>query len=682
MRLLTWNINGIRTLPLYHPWNSLRTGENILNELGADIICFQEVKTTRQSIDKSIALPNSYDSFFSLPTVKGGYSGVCIYTKSSVAVPLKAEEGLSGRLQCGLKPPLPPEERISQTLPLAHEMELVDDEATNSHNDLLELDKEGRAIMIDFGPFVLINVYCPNETSDSRLPYKMNFHLLLQERVRLLVEVDKREVIVVGDINVCAAPIDHCDGELPSNKEEFWVHPARKWFHEWLHPIGPMVDVVRNCWPDRKGMFTCWNQKIEARRTNYGTRIDYFLLTKGLLPWFKRGDIQPQVKGSDHCPVYIDLHDQIIDGDGRTLYLRNMMKMDGEKRDPPRLATKYWPELSGKQKLLSSFFGKKDTAVAKPVEMRTTDVSLTIARDTSVSAIASHTPSQADMSQPPEAPNGDSDRAITSPIACEKTQSPTSSFPSNLTATSSPKTTTLSGGDPANVGTPPQQLEPPLKRKKMQADSNYPAQASKKTKKKNGPTSGKKPKDPTAAQTKLSSFFAGPSSSQSLPDIDEVEQNASTHSQSQSQQKSEIIDVDALLHDSDDVSLRPSPSPILQSSPSLSIQGSSQSDIDKDKDKGKKSNSHSWSTLFARVDPPKCTVHGEPAREFRVNKPGPNKGKAFFICARPVGPGYDAGRDRRLREEVDSQYRCNFFKWSSEVKRDALRGAESKRNGT
>ena len=215
------------------------------------------MKITRQTLDRSLALPESYNAFFSLPIVKGGYSGVSVYSKSSVAVPQKVEEGLSGRLQSGLKPPLSPEERISQRLPQAHEMDLMEDEVSNSHNDLLELDKEGRAIMLDFGLFVLINVYCPNETSDSRLPYKVNFHLLLQERVRLLVEVDKREVIVVGDINVCAAPIDHCDGELPSNKEEFWAHPARKWLHEWLHPIGPMVDVVRNCWPERKGMFTC-----------------------------------------------------------------------------------------------------------------------------------------------------------------------------------------------------------------------------------------------------------------------------------------------------------------------------------------------------------------------------------------------------------------------------------------
>ncbi|TFY80734.1 hypothetical protein EWM64_g3273, partial [Hericium alpestre] len=66
---------------------------------------------------------------------------------------------------------------------------------------------------------------------------------------------------------------------------------------------------------------------------------------------------------------------------------------------------------------------------------------------------------------------------------------------------------------------------------------------------------------------------------------------------------------------------------------------------------------------------------GEPAKEFRVNKPGPNKGKTFFLCSRPVGPGYDKGRSERLREEVDHQYRCNFFKWASELKKEALRAS-------
>jgi len=75
--------------------------------------------------------------------------------------------------------------------------------------------------------------------------------------------------------------------------------------------------------------------------------------------------------------------------------------------------------------------------------------------------------------------------------------------------------------------------------------------------------------------------------------------------------------------------------------------------------------------------PPLCAVHREPTKEFRVNKPGPNKGKTFYLCARPVGPGYDKGRNERLREEVDHQYKCNFFMWTSDVKRVAAAAAAS-----
>jgi AP endonuclease-2 len=186
--------------------------------------------------------------------VKGGYSGVAVYTDTRTATPLKAEEGLSGGLQP--KPPLSPEERISTSYPVAQELDLVPDVDEQTPSDLLSLDQEGRALVLDFGLFVLINLYCPNEGSDTRFPYKMNYHLMLQERVRRLIEAG-RKVVVVGDLNVCAAPIDHCDGHLPSNASNFWGHQARAWMRDWLAPRGPLIDVLRMFWPDRKGMYTC-----------------------------------------------------------------------------------------------------------------------------------------------------------------------------------------------------------------------------------------------------------------------------------------------------------------------------------------------------------------------------------------------------------------------------------------
>ena len=213
-----------------------------------------EIKNGRATIGRDIALPDSFHSFFSFPASKGGYSGVAVYTDTRTATPLKAEEGLSGGLQP--KIPLSPSERISTSYPLAHELDLVPDTDEQVPNDLLTLDLEGRALVLDFGLFVLINLYCPNEGSDARFSYKMNYHLMLQERVRELIAAG-REVVVVGDLNVCAAPIDHCDGHLPSNASTFWEYPARIWMRDWLAPRGPLIDVHRRFWPDSKGMFTC-----------------------------------------------------------------------------------------------------------------------------------------------------------------------------------------------------------------------------------------------------------------------------------------------------------------------------------------------------------------------------------------------------------------------------------------
>ncbi|KDQ19552.1 hypothetical protein BOTBODRAFT_102321, partial [Botryobasidium botryosum FD-172 SS1] len=362
-------------------WYTLKTCEAILEELHADIICFQEMKIQRAALDRSHAVPGPFDAFFSLPTTKNGYSGVAVYTDSRKVVPRKAEEGLAGLVQP--KIPLGDDERISPSYPMLQDIEphilkyAREEEQEQEQGvpiTLQSLESEGRALVLDFGLFVLINLYCPAETTPARHPYKRAFHALLAERVRKLTEEEHREVIVVGDINICAYPIDHYEGVLERTRQEWWDRPMRVWLKRWLDPEGPMVDVVRRCWPERLGMYTCWNMKLSARDSNCGTRIDYVLVTKGLLPWIKTADIQPQLRGSDHCPVYVDLHDEICLPSGETLQLRHAMGLEeGRKIDPPRLAARFWDEFSGKQKLLSTFFTKKaarDLAETKPTKRK------------------------------------------------------------------------------------------------------------------------------------------------------------------------------------------------------------------------------------------------------------------------------------------------------------------------
>lgn len=112
--------------------------------------------------------------------------------------------------------------------------------------------------------FVLFNLYCPNETNETRRPYKMNFLAVLQARVRLLQAMG-REVIIVGDINIMRAPIDSGEGGIRTSAEQHYEHPARRILDNWISPKGPMIDVVRESWPEREDMFTCWNQKLDAR---------------------------------------------------------------------------------------------------------------------------------------------------------------------------------------------------------------------------------------------------------------------------------------------------------------------------------------------------------------------------------------------------------------------------------
>ncbi|KAK7687673.1 hypothetical protein QCA50_008888 [Cerrena zonata] len=575
-------------------WNTFKDCNGILDELHADIICFQEMKSSRASLAHSVAVPENFASFFSFPATKGGYSGVAVYVDLRRITPLKAEEGLSGTLQP--KPPLEFEERVSPSYPSTNDIELFPDEDGGVPHSFDALDAEGRGLVVDFGLFVLINVYCPNETSDARAAFKMNYHLLLQERVRRLIEEEHREVIVLGDINVCATPMDHCDGHLPSTSANFWEHPARQWFRNWLGPNGPMIDVVRSFWPERKGMFTCWNTKISARATNYGTRIDYVLVTRGLMKWIKHGDIQPSLKGSDHCPIFVDLHDEITLETGETVKLLDCIQQ-GTKRDLPRIAAKHWEEFSGKQTLLSSFFGKGKNSEKSPSEPEPPGLVPSESRETSVVSSQAHGPAKPSTS--------------TSSISIPKSQTKSSKLVSK-----------------------------PITSTKKRKPSPTPSGSKKKVK---------------GGQADISSFFTKTSNS----------------SASQSTQQNDVIHIPS---DTDEDANPIASQDQLDADYRLALQLSEEAStlsVEPSSSQNSSSSKSAWSSLFTPIPPPKCNVHGEITKKYIANKPGPNKGRAFYLCSRPVGPGYDKGKGERLREEVDHQYRCNYFKWASEVKREA-----------
>jgi AP endonuclease 2 len=378
-----------------------------------------------------------------------------------------------------------------------------------------------------------------------------------------------------------------------------------------------------------------WNTKISARETNYGTRIDYVLVTPGLIPWIKAADIQPSIKGSDHCPVFVDLYDQITTDAGGKLSLCDLMHMgvDSVKREPPRLAVKYWPEFLGKQTLMSNFFTKRGAEVLPPTAPANALSPLATASDA--------------LNEQPQLVSVE--EQSTSKATQVSSSSQPDTEPSLSPSPISPASTQASFK--------PSQESREKSHKRPSTGTSTAAGAS-------------KPKKLKAGQSKLSSFFTKPTAASIAL------ANALPSHRASSWSSAEIID---LCEDSEE--MQPSPLPTITSEIRLpadnnSSPTSSRSSRENGNGNGKAGDAaSSWSAVFMPIPPPLCTVHQEPAKEFRVNKPGPNKGKTFYLCARPVGPGYDKGRHERLREEVDHQYKCNFFMWTSDAKREVMRAA-------
>ncbi|KAF9908098.1 Class II abasic (AP) endonuclease [Linnemannia zychae] len=397
MKFMTWNVNGIRTLTQYHPYcdDLHKDYREILEFLGADIICIQETKISRSKLDTNIALVPGYDSYWSFHRTKSGYSGVVIYIKDHIKL-LGAEEGISGIISGYIPAPLVNSSNLEQADSAGDESgEGYGDEAqhlsdssgsglqrltfeqtvADTMTQFPELDSEGRGLILDFGFFVLFNVYCPNETDEQRRPFKMAYYQLLEARVRDFISRGK-EVIVMGDMNVIPTELDHCDPERWKKEcgiEDFGNTAPRRWFNSFLAPRGPLTDLYRVFHEGEKGAFTFWNTVINARPSNYGTRLDYILVTEKLVPWFKSCDRQPQVVGSDHCPVVAELATELAaelvmdkeklfatqqgQADKEKILLQDVLDSYGGTTDHP-LAARYFDEFSGKQQKLSAFFKK------------------------------------------------------------------------------------------------------------------------------------------------------------------------------------------------------------------------------------------------------------------------------------------------------------------------------------
>ncbi|MFP4170883.1 MAG: exodeoxyribonuclease III [Methanomassiliicoccales archaeon] len=247
MRLISWNVNGIRAL---HRKGLI----GWIEAEGADVYCLQETKAWREQLPKKLLNIPGYESHFAEANRKG-YSGVATYTSRE---PQELEIGLG----------------------------------------VPRFDQEGRVMILHYPEFSLFNVYFPNgKASEERLRFKMDFYEEFLERAN---QCRKRNgVVVCGDLNTAHRERDIARPRENSKVSGF-LPEEREWIDRFLET--GFMDSFRMFDPS-PGRYTWWDLKTRARERNVGWRLDYFFVSQELRDRVRSAGILDQVEGSDHCPV-------------------------------------------------------------------------------------------------------------------------------------------------------------------------------------------------------------------------------------------------------------------------------------------------------------------------------------------------------------------------------------------
>jgi AP endonuclease-2 len=440
VRITTWNVNGIRNPFGYEPWRNNRSFNAMFDILEADIVIMQELKIQRKDLRDDMVLIPGWDCYFSLPKHKkgkwfpgvsivpshvlnsfAGYSGVAIYTRQSVCAPIRAEEGLLGVL-CppGSSTPyreLPDDACIGGYPSISQVAELGVDAAA--------LDAEGRCVVVEFPAFVLFGVYSPANSSGNRDDFSIGFRCALDTRIRNLAKMGKN-VILTGDLNVSREDIDSARAEESMREEgetyaDYLNRPTRRLFNQLIEngrvpgerdegrekPV--LWDICREFHPKREGMYTHWEQKINARPGNFGSRIDYVLCSIGIKSWFNDANIQEGLMGSDHCPVYASTKD-VVEWHGEQTHILDILNPPGMFKDGNRLrdfnpakdllpmSGKLLPEFT-KRRSIKDMFAKKPTLSPSVSASETSSTQVGNGQETKVQT-AMQPPAQAALSTP------------------------------------------------------------------------------------------------------------------------------------------------------------------------------------------------------------------------------------------------------------------------------------------
>ena len=250
MKLMSWNVNGIRAV-------LKKNFLDIVAQEKPDILCLQETKAEQSQVE--IDLPD-YEQYWNSSKARKGYSGTLILTKK--------------------KPKT-----------VTYDM------------NLHEHDQEGRVITADFGDFQLVNVYTPNSGDGlKRLAYRQTWDEAFCAYVQKLKK--KTPVIVCGDLNVAHKEIDLTHPQQNRFNPGF-TDEERAGINR-LFDAG-FLDSYREFYPDTPQKYTWWSFRTAARERNVGWRIDYFCISKNFRDALKHAEIHPNIYGSDHCPVSINL---------------------------------------------------------------------------------------------------------------------------------------------------------------------------------------------------------------------------------------------------------------------------------------------------------------------------------------------------------------------------------------
>lgn len=250
MKLISWNVNGLRA--------AVKKGFlEYFDSVDADIFCLQETKLQAGQINLDLPAYKDYWNY----AVKKGYSGTAIFTKKE---PLSVQYGLG----------------------------------------MEEHDTEGRVITLEFEKFYMVTVYTPNSQAElKRLDYRMTFEDAILAYVKKLDET--KPVVLCGDLNVAHEEID-LKNPKTNRKNAGFSDEERTKFTAFLE--AGFVDSFRYFYPDLEGAYSWWSYRMNARARNTGWRIDYFVVSERLKDNLVDAKIHPDVLGSDHCPVELELN--------------------------------------------------------------------------------------------------------------------------------------------------------------------------------------------------------------------------------------------------------------------------------------------------------------------------------------------------------------------------------------